>query len=120
MKISNFPIDENIPYEHVSFFETIKTSNKPLLGLGFLLLFLSFLSIFAFTNPDGLESAGLQLFPSVASSYFELGIANDYDFLGLGPVLGTILSAFLGILIILSFYFIPASFINGRKKTVET
>ena len=119
LSISNFPIDQGIASENTSFLDTLRNSNKPILGLGILLLFLSIMSIFAFTNPDGLESAGQQLFPSVTSSYFELGIANDYDFLGLGSILGTFLSAFLGILVLLSFYFIPASFINGKNKPVK-
>lgn len=117
LKISEFPFDQTWSKEKISFFSSIKTTNKPLFGIGILIFFLSILSLFAFSNPDGLESAGKQLFPSVSSNFFELGIANGYDFLGLGSVVGTLLSAFLGILIILSFYFIPASVFKKKEQT---
>ena len=118
LKVSEFPFDQNITKEKISFLSSLKSTNKPLFGLGVLILLLSVLSLFSFTNPDGLESASQQLFPSISGYYFELGIANGYDFLGLGSVVGTILSAFFGILIILSFYFIPASFIQKREKVI--
>ena len=116
LKISNFPLEQTNKEEKISFFATLKSTNKPLFGLGLLLFFLSIVPLFAVNNPDGLASAALQLFPSANESSFQLGIANDYDFLGLGSFLGTILSAFLGILLILGFYFIPASFLNGKNK----
>ena len=120
LTVSDFPLaNPSETIENSSLFETLKSSNKPLLGLGILLLFLSVLSLFAFPNPDGLESAASQ-FGITAGTYFELNIANDYDFLGLGSFLGTILSAILGILILLGIYFIPASFLNGKNKPIKT
>ena len=120
LTVSDFPFAEpNETIEKSSFIESLKSSNKPLLGLGILLLFLSILSVFAFPNPDGLESAASQ-FGITTGTYFKLNIANDYDFMGLGSFLGTILSAFLGILILIGFYFIPASILTNKKKSVET
>lgn len=116
LKVSEFPIEsQTIIPEKSSLLETLKSTNKGLFGFGFLLLFLSGLSLFAFPGPDGLESASQQLGIG-GGSYFTLNIANDYDFMGLGSVLGTILSAFLGILLIVGFYFIPASFFGNKNK----
>lgn len=116
LSVSNFPFEEYSVKEDRSFITVLKESNKTLIAFGGLLFSLSFLSLFAFSDPDGLESAGLQLFPNASSFYFQLGLANDYDFMGLGPILGTLLSAFLGILIIFGLYFIPASFITAKKQ----
>ncbi len=112
---SHFPIETFTQEPSQSFISSIKHSNRPLLGVSILLLILSILAIFSFSNPDGLESASLKLFPDASSQFFYLGIANDYDFMGLGPVLGTFLSALFGILLLASLYFIPASFSRSKK-----
>ncbi|MFW9929187.1 MAG: energy-coupling factor ABC transporter permease [Candidatus Thorarchaeota archaeon] len=115
---SEFPLPDvfNEETPSYSFLDSLKESNKPILGLALLLFILSMLSLFSFPNPDGLSSATSQLFPNVPEFFFKLGIANDYDFLGLGGFLGTILSAILGIIIISGVFILPTKYFKERKR----
>ncbi len=113
---SEFPI-ANLK-ENQSFLDVAKTSNKAVIGLSSVLLLLSLLSLFASSNPDGLEKVGITAgLDEKAKNPFELGIANDYQFLGMTGVMGTFLSALLGIIIFLGLFLLPAMYWQERKMT---
>ncbi len=104
--------------ENRSFLDAAKSSNKAVIGLSIVLLFLSFLSLFASSNPDGLEKVGIIAgLEEKAKEPFKLGIANDYQFLGLTGAMGTFFSALLGIIILLGIFLLPAMYWQERKMT---
>ncbi len=120
---SEFPLRRSMEQPAEPFIETIKKSNKPLLGSAIILFGLSVLALFASPHPDGLEKVSMIAgFENKAREPFGLGVANDYDFLMLGGFLGTFLSALLGIVIVLGVFFIPAMIVReySAKKTQFT
>ena len=64
---------------------------------------------------DGLEKVGEENELPEGSS-FELGIANDYDFLGLGPVFGTLIAALLCFVLIGAIYIIWFKIAQRKRK----
>ena len=110
-----FLLSEEQSQESIS--ETFSQSHKPIIGLGILLLILSALAIIASSNPDGLERVGQDLGFTDGSS-FNLGLAKDYMLFGLPGILGTILSALLGIIILLGLFVLPSLYIKSKKMAV--
>lgn len=98
----------------------LKFEKKTTFGILSLLIILAILalipSIFEFPG-DGLEMVGEENSLPEGSS-FELGIANDYDFLGLGPVFGTLLAAILCFVLIGGIYTLWIKVIQ-KKETKD-
>lgn len=120
---SEFPLRKNLEEPAEPFIETLKKSNKPLIGTAIILFGLSVLSLFASPSPDGLEKVSIiSGFNKNASEPFKLGVANDYNFLTLGGWLGTLLSALLGITLVFGIFFIPLAIIKeiSNKKLPAT
>jgi cobalt/nickel transport system permease protein len=114
---SEFPFEDyNVSqFTNNSFVDSIRSSNKPLLGLGIIILIFSVLSLFASEFPDGLERVGKEkLFGDGIS--FSLGLFDDYTFFGSTDFVGTLLSAFLGIIIITGVLIIPIYFVKEQKQ----
>ncbi|MHA1969610.1 MAG: PDGLE domain-containing protein [Candidatus Hodarchaeales archaeon] len=95
---------------------------KIIIGSIGLLIFLIFLAPFADPNPDGLESAAGEYAPE--GSAFNLGFLTDYgaensilyQILG-NKSLSVIISGLIGILIILSIFFVP--FILKHRRNTD-
>ncbi len=114
LKQIDFPLYDHEQSITHSFIDSVKNSNKPIIGFGFLLLLLSILSLFASSSPDGLARFGID--QGFGDGYaFGLGVANDYDFLGIGGIFGTLLSALLGVIIISGLLILPAVYIKEQK-----
>lgn len=107
-----FPLADEIDSEG-TLVDVVKESNKPLIGFGFLLLILSLLSLIASSSPDGLEFIGaLQDFGSGNS--FSAGIADNYSIFGLDSLVGTFLSALLGIMVIAGIFLLPVFYMKSK------
>ncbi|MHA1167802.1 MAG: hypothetical protein ACTSRU_08280 [Candidatus Hodarchaeales archaeon] len=84
-------------------------NKKTLLGILSIVTVLALLSILPAVLEfpgDGLEHVGTEEFTFNSllegiAEVFSLGLADDYDFLGLGPIMGSILSALFGTAILL-------------------
>lgn len=98
---------------------TDKNSNKPMIGIGILLVILSLISLIASSSPDGLEMVGLDLSFNEGTA-FELGIADDYSFLGFEGIIGTLLSAVLGIVIIVGLIILPSFYFRERSNKIAS
>jgi len=116
LKSVEFPVLESRDESAVSFVSSFKQVSRPALGLGILLIFLSVLSLFAFSDPDGLESAVSTLIPGLKGGALSLGIADGYDFLGLGAIWGTFLSALFGITLLAGIFGIPYLALKERAE----
>jgi cobalt/nickel transport system permease protein len=110
----DFPLN-NSEIENVPLLEVLKESNKPMIGLGVLLLLLSTLAIFASSSPDGLEYVGIDLSLPKGNS-FSAGIVDDYQFLNVNSATGTFLSALLGTIIILGVFLLPSIYIREKRE----
>lgn len=112
----DFPMTDLRSETSLSLSSAVSNSNKPLLGLGVLVLLLSTLALFASSSPDGLEFVGINLNFGEGSA-FELGLADDYQFLGITSFLGTVLSALLGVVIIAGLMMLPPLYLRDRRAT---
>lgn len=111
----DFPLDEM--HEEESLVNVVRESNKPLIGIGVLLLLLSILALFASSSPDGLAFVGEHLGFDEGSS-FSAGLADNYSFLGMDSIIGTILSALLGIVIISGLLVLPTFYLKERQQAI--
>ncbi|MFW9997599.1 MAG: energy-coupling factor ABC transporter permease [Candidatus Odinarchaeota archaeon] len=102
-------------------------NKKTVTGLAFLLGTFTILAIipalFEFPT-DGLDYVGSELFNfnqviSGINDAFRLGISDDYNFLGLGPVFGTVLAAILGVAIIIALFWLLKHFHSHRVGEVR-
>jgi hypothetical protein len=99
----------------------MESKYKIIIGSFGLLTLLLLLTPFADSNPDGLESAAGEFAPE--GSVFNLGFLTDYGaedsvlykILG-NESLSVIISGFIGLVIIISIFFIPL-LLKRKKKT---
>lgn len=112
----DFPLYNFSNGDQTPLLDVVKKSNKPVIGLGILLSLLSVLAIFASNSPDGLEFVGEKLNFGSGTS-FQAGIADDYSFFGLNNGVGTVLSALLGIIVILGIFILPTMYIKEKRRT---
>lgn len=116
---TDFPLSDRGETAEITLFEAFKKSNKPLMGLSSLLFILSLIALFASSSPDGLSSAGIELGLPDGTS-INSGIGYQYEPFGISGVVGTLLSALLGIVIISGLLFLPAFYIRERKMQSTT
>jgi cobalt/nickel transport system permease protein len=108
-------------------------NKRAILGVVVILSVFSILAIipsyFDF-QPDGLEyvgseEIGFQRLIANISGAFSLGLADDYDFLNLGSVFGTLLASIFGISLIIIFFYCSIRIIGlyrnrERKRSIDT
>ena len=94
---------------------SIKSINKTTISLGIILILFSILAVLASTNPDGLERVGEEIGLSEGSS-FQLGIADDYAFGGIDSFFGILLSAALGVSLLLGIFLLPVLLVNEIRE----
>ncbi|MCY3413375.1 MAG: energy-coupling factor ABC transporter permease [Candidatus Heimdallarchaeota archaeon] len=110
----DFPLETTRDDDQPSFIVAIKQTNKPMLGFSLLLLILSLLALIASASPDGLEFVSQSL-SFEEGGVFSLGLADDYAFFGMNNAIGTLLSALLGVLIMLGLFFLPVLYKKSKE-----
>lgn len=116
MMQTGFPLaNETMVDSEQPFIDAVKESNKPVFALSILLGILSILALFASSSPDGLEFVGISQDFGEGSA-FGLGLADDYAFLGMENVVGTILSAILGVIILSGLFILPVFYVKSKNE----
>jgi cobalt/nickel transport system permease protein len=110
----NFPVIEDQVHP-ASLTDYVRESNKPLLGFGGMVLILSIFALFASDDDDGLEYVGEENDFGEGSA-FELGLFDDYTFLGNQGMLGTFLAAILGVIIISGLLLLPGLYLKKKME----
>ncbi len=88
---------------------------KTIGGVFVLILVISLLALVASSFPDGLSYVSENVY-NLEGWSFKLGIMDDYDFLGLGGILGTLLSAIIGAILVSVLFFIPYGLYRLRRS----
>lgn len=102
-------------------------NNRYLFGTIILLLGLILIAPFADPNPDGLESAVSSIHDNPEGNSFDLGLFSDYggenSFLFHilnNEFLSVIVSAIIGVIVIIGIFIIPILYIRHNKKGISS